>query len=116
MPPFLRIGRGIALLGIALGLVFDAFGGQWMRWGTVIMGAGFLPFGALILTDFRGESAQLMARFRREYRYQQPPRAAVLGTGSFRYGFGAFILCVGILFLVVGIHGGPGVTKPRGLF
>jgi hypothetical protein len=87
-----------------------------MRWGTVIMGAGFLPFGALILTNFRGESAQVMARLRREYRYQQPPRSAVLGTGSVRWGFGAFILVVGMLFLVVGIQGGSGVTKPGGLF
>jgi hypothetical protein len=115
MPPFLRIGQVIALLGIALGLVFGAFGGQWMRWGTAIMGAGFLPFGALILTNFRGESAQIMARLRREYRYQQP-RSAVLDTGSFRYGFGVLILGVGMLFLVAGIVGGPGVTKPGGLF
>ena len=116
MPFFLRIGQGIALLGFALDLVFSAFGGQWMRWGTVIMGAGFLPFGTLILTDFRGESAQVMARLRRECRYQQPPRSAVLDTGSLRYGFGVFILGIGMLFLVVGIQGGPGVTKPGGLF
>ena len=104
------------MLGIVLGLVFDAFGGQWMRWGTTITGAGFLPFGALILTNFRGEYAQLNARLRQEHRYEPPERLAPLESNTFRYGFGLVVLAVGMLFLVVGIEGGPGVTKPGGFF
>jgi hypothetical protein len=116
LPPLLRLSQGVAVAGLSIDLVFGALGGQWMRWGTVILGAAFLPFAALILTNFRGECAELTARLRKESWKLPPERLALLETKTFRYGFGLVFLLVGILFLVVGIQGGPGVTKPGGLF
>jgi hypothetical protein len=111
--PFFRVVHGVAVLTIAFGLASDAIGGQWMRIGTAIMGAGFLPFGLLVLTNFRGEYERLVSLFTKE----DPDRmvARTLPRDGFRYGIGILFVLVAMLFLVAGIAGGRGVTKP-GLF
>jgi len=81
----------------------------------VIMGAGFLPFGLLIVTNFRGEYAQFVARLKNKNPSQSTERAA-LSPNGLRYGFGCLVVVVGTVFLVTGLVGGPGVTKPGGLF
>jgi hypothetical protein len=40
----------------------------------------------------------------------------LLETRSSRYGVGLVLLALGMLFLITGIEGGPGVTKPGGFF
>jgi hypothetical protein len=103
----------MALLGIAVGLVGGAVGGQWMRFGVVVMGAGFLPFGVLMLTNFRGEYARFVARLTETPR--QVTQSSALSENRVRFGFGSLVLLLGVFFFVIGLIGGPGVTKPGGL-
>ena len=86
-----------------------------MRFGVVIMGAGFLPFGALIVTNFRGEYAQFADHLKNANRTDSTGRAG-LSANRLRYGFGSLVLLLGVSFFVTGLMGGPGVTKPGGLF
>jgi hypothetical protein len=109
----LRLALGAAVLGIAFGFFSDALGGQWMRVGTAIMGATLLPFGLLILTNFGGEYEHLVSLLARSNDVEMAPRERP--EPGLRYGLGAFIVLVGIVFLAAGIAGGRGVTKP-GLF
>jgi hypothetical protein len=113
MPPLLRISHGLVFLGTAVGLVGGALGGQWMRFGVVIMGAGFLPFAVLMLTNFRGEYSAFVTRLDER---AGPAADSGLSPDRVRYGFGSLVLLLGVLFLVTGLMGGPGVTKPGGLF
>lgn len=108
--PLFRFVHGLAMLAIGFGFVSGAVGGQWMRIGTAVMGVGLLPFGLLILTNFHGEYDYLVDLVIREDP-AEPGRRSI-PRESFRYGFGALIVLVGIVFFVAGLAGGRGVTKP----
>jgi hypothetical protein len=110
MSPRLRISHGIAVLGIACSFVGVLIGGQWMRAGTVIVGAALLPFGLLVLCDFGGEYTFVAKKLMSS----SAPRFSEgrVKPSNVRYGFGSLLLLVGLVFLAAGILGGPGVTKP----
>lgn len=109
MPLLLRLVRDLALLGIAAGVAGGAVGGQWMRLGAAIMGAGLLPFGALIIM-FCNRYGEPTLRFRGWDAPAAPPQG--LSSKDLQFAFGAFTILVGLAFLIAAIVGGPGVTKP----